>query len=530
MARTPHYRRLAVSTRLFSRFALPFLAAVGVVSCVSTRRLDSDVRRTIQQETTQSLPAQTNMLADAAAVMTENRSTLPDLQVDLEGALRLATRYSRTLQGKREQLYLGGLNRLAALRQFGIQYSGTLDYVLTKPQGSGNESDTTLDLKASQILPTGGTLSADGSATTSRGNGDTNSAYGRSGVLELRQPLLAGAGYEASHADLIQSERNLIYTLRSFAMDRQDFAIGILKSYYGLLIEDAVLANTRQNVDQSVFLRRRSEALFRIRRAPSIDVLRAQQQELSASNDLNQAEAQYDVDRRRFLIDIGLPADATLRVTGQVPELRPHALTLDRCMLLAVERRLDLRTAEDAVEDARRTLRIARRALLPKVDAFVKASGTGQSAESIEEGDTTKEYVAGVSVDLSLDKRPERDAVKRASIGVDAAERALTEKRDTIRVSIMDSFRTLESQRQAAEIEFKNMEIAQRQAAYAALRFRNGEADNRDVVDAQNLLLAARNTYVRALVQYEQQRIQLLRDVGLLDVAADGTLVEMKVP
>ena len=31
------------------------------------------------------------MLADAAAVMTENRSTLPDLRVDLEGALRLAS-------------------------------------------------------------------------------------------------------------------------------------------------------------------------------------------------------------------------------------------------------------------------------------------------------------------------------------------------------------------------------------------------------------------------------------------------------
>ena len=484
----------------------------------------------MQKQTAQSLPAQTNMLADAAAVLTENRSTLPDLQVDLDGALRLATRYSRTLQGKREQLYLGGLDRLAALRHFGPQYSGTLNYVLTKPNDGGDRGDATLGLKASQILPTGGTLSADGSASSSRGNTDTNAAYARSGVLELRQPLLAGAGYEASHADLIQSERNLVYVLRSFAMDRQDFAIGILKSYYGLLIEEAVLANTRQNVDQSVFLRRRSEALFRIRRAPSIDVLRSQQQELGASNDLNQAEAQYDLDRRRFLIDIGLPADATLRVTGQVPELRRLDLDLDRCLVLAAERRLDLRSAEDKLEDARRTLRIARRGLLPKVDAFVKASGTGQSPESIEEGDTTKEYSAGVSVDLYLDKRPERDAVKRAAIGVDAAERALTEKRDTIRVSIMDSFRTLASLREAAGIQFRNTEIAQRQAAYAALRFRNGEADNRDVVDAQNQLLAARNTYVRALVQYEQQRIQLLRDVALLDVAADGTLVEMKVP
>ncbi len=523
-------RWFAANVPTLLRLFLPLWAAVGVVSCVSTQRLDSDVRRTVQQEAARSLPAQTNMLTDAAAVMAENRRTLPDLQVDLDGALRLATRYSRALQSKREQLYLGGLDRLTALRKFGPQYSGTLDYLLTKPAGGADQNDTALGLKASQILPTGGTLSADGAATMSRGSGDTNATYSRSGELTLRQPLLAGAGYEVSHADLIQSERNLIYTLRAFTMDRQDFAIGILKSYYGLLIEDAVLANTRQNVDQSTFLRRRSEALFRIRRAPSIDVLRSQQQELSASNDLNQAEAQYDVDRRRFLIDLGLPADSTLHVTGQVPELRPLDLTLETCLTLALQRRLDLRTVEDRLEDARRGLRIARRALLPKVDAFATASGEGQSPDSVTGGDTAKEYTAGVSVDLSLDKRPERDAVKRALIGVDAAERALTEIRDTIRVSIMDSFRTFASLRQAAGIEFQNTEIARRQAAYAALRFRNGEADNRDVVDAQNQLLAARNTYVRALVQYEQQRVQLLRDVGLLDIAADGTLVETKAP
>jgi outer membrane protein TolC len=164
------------------------------------------------------------------------------------------------------------------------------------------------------------------------------------------------------------------------------------------------------------------------------------------------------------------------------------------------------------------------------LDAFGKVTASGDSLESVNEGDNRNDYTAGVSLDVPFDKRPERDAVKRAMIAVESAERSLTETRDTIRVSILDSFQTLQSQRVAAGIEFRNMQIAERQAGYAALRFRNGEADNRDVVDAQNQLLNARNTYVRALVQYEQQRIQLLRDIGLLDVAVDGTLVEMKVP
>lgn len=512
------------------------LAVVGMVlgsaSCLSTRRLDHDVQRVLQREAAVSMREHTNTLTDAASSMAADRGQAVALELDLEGALRLATRYSRVLQDKRDQLVLGGLDRLAALRDFGPQYSGTLGYVLNRPDTGDDTAQTTAGVKASQILPTGGTLSvaADGTAESAVGSTNDAARYTHKAGVELRQPLLAGSGYEASHDKLIQSERDLLYALRTFALERQDFAITVMKSYYGLLISKAVVENTRKNVDQSTFLRRRSEALFRIRRAPSIDVLRSQQQELSAINTLNQTEAQYDVDRRRFLIELGLAADATLNVTGSVPEMRPLDLNLETCMVLAVERRLDLRTEQDKVEDARRGVRIARRALLPKLDAFGKASTTGAASDSFAGGDSADEYSAGVAMELPLDKRPERDALKRALIAEQAAERRLTEKRDSIRVSIMDSFRTLASQRQAADIEFRNTQIAQRQADYAALRFRNGEADNRDVVDAQNQLLNARNTYVKALVQYEQQRIQLLRDVGLLDVATDGRLVERLQP
>ncbi len=477
------------------------------------------------------MPGYSNTLTDAVAVMAADRRLTPVPQANRDDVLRLATRYSRELQKSRETLYLEGLDRLAALRDFGPQLSGTLDYVLTRPENGNDRRKSALQLKASQILPTGGTLSATGEAAAedaSSTNGATQ--YERSASLELRQPLLAGGGYEASHDTLIQSERDLVYALRTFALERQDFAIRILKSYYSQLIQGVVLGNTRQTVEQSVFLRRRSEALFRIRRAPSIDVLRAQQQELSASNTFNLATAQCDVDRRRFLIELGVPVDSGMTVTGRVPELRPLDLNMDTCVVLALDRRLDLRTAEDDLEDAHRALRIARRAQLPQLDAFGKASGKGESEESVTEGGSTVDYSAGVSLAVPLDKRPERDAVKRAMIAVEAAERELTRKRDSIRVSIVDSFQTLQSRRTAAGIEFRNMQIAERQAQYAALRFRNGEADNRDVVDAQNQLLNARNTHVRALVEHEQQRIQLVRDMGLLDVAADGTLVEMRIP
>ena len=56
----------------------------------------------------------------------------------------------------------------------------------------------------------------------------------------------------------------------------------------------------------------------------------------------------------------------------------------------------------------------------------------------------------------------------------------------------------------------------------AQLQFERGDADNRDVVDAQESLLAARNTLVSEKVRYEIARLRLLRDLGILFIDDKG--------
>lgn len=502
-------------------------ALLGAAGCMSMRSVDGAVHRKLETEARRSLPDGSNTLADAMAEMRDGRDAPPSIALDLTNALSLATRHSRALQTKREQLYLSGLSTLGVVRQFGPQYAGTVDYVLNRPDSGADQDSLKGALKASQTLPLGGTLALEGAtAGTLREAGSNDTVYTTTAGAEVRQPLLAGAGYEASHDTLIQSRRDLVYAMRAFALERQDFAIGVMRAYFDLLLKQNVVANTKQNVEQSTFLRRRSEALFRIRRAPAIDVLRSQQQELSASNALSKTQSDYEIGLSRFLIEVGLPVTTRLEVTGAMPLEKPQERPVDACIRLALERRLDLRTAEDRRDDARRALRLARNALLPRLDAFGKAATTGE-AGSPEFPDGGPDYSAGLSLTLPLDLRDERDAVRKNAIALAAAERDLDEKRDTVRVEITDSFSRLSSLAATVEIERRNIDIAQRRADYAAFRFRNGELSNRDVVEAQNELLSARNAYASALVQYELQRVQLLRDMGLLDVGRDGALIEL---
>lgn len=501
-----------------------------ISGCWSTDALDSTVRKTIQHEAAPTLAHSTNTITDAVAEMHDSRKLPTKLNIDLNAALRLATQYSRSLQSKREQLYLSGLDVLAATRQFEPQCSGTLDYVLNKGSDGDTPRTGALGLKSSVILPTGGKLSASAGTQAGMSNSFNSAIYDTTANVELRQPLLAGAGYEASHEPLTQARRGLVYALRSFALERQDFSIGIMENYYNLVIQKAVLENTRLNVQQATYLRKRSEALFKIRRAPSIDVLRAQQQELTARNGLLQTESEYEIGLSRFLIEAGLPVSIQLKAGTEVPVKKPLQLDKDTCIKLALERRLDLKTMEERLDDSQRRLRLARNALLPQLEVFGKSGSREQGVDSPGRGSFDSDYSAGVSMEIPLDKRDERDAIKKSMIEVASSERNVAEKRDTIRVEISDSFSKLEALSETVVIEARNIEIAQRRADYATFRFRNGELSNRDVVEAQNDLLNARNAHVRALVQYERQRVQLLRDVSLLDVAADGTLIELPAP
>jgi outer membrane protein TolC len=489
--------------------------------------VDRSARAAVASTAAAALAAPTATVSDAFASLPDAARAPAAVALDQDTTLRLATTYSRKLQARRDALVLKGVDLLAARRDFGPLLEGTLAY-LREDDGSDSAD---LKLGVRQVLPWGGSLSAGGTAgrrTTHTAPGSNTLAYTTSGSLTLEQPLLAGAGREASHEPLTQAERNLVYELRGFALERQDFAIGILRAYYELLLRQTLVDNTRLNVEQNTFLRQRSEALFQVGVVNALDVMRAQQQEFTALNQLQAAATDVEAATARFLVELGLPVATSVTLAGHIPE--PRAVTLDEgaCVALAMSRRLDLQTVRDQVEDAERRARIARRGMLPALDATATARVSGSSPDgfgnqSYEGGD---DLSAGLALALPLDKRPDRYTLKRAELGVAAARRAAAEKRDTVQVEIEESFRRLLELRTSADIAYKSMEIARRRNDYALLRFKNGEVSNRDVVEAQTELLNARNAHARALVQYELKRIQLLRDIGLLDVAADGTLVE----
>ena len=491
-------------------------------------RLDKQVKRTLEKKQ-QSIPEISEYTIRDA--FTPYEVGAPDeLALDLNTALRLAKKHSRSLQSKRDTLYQRGLSLLRERRSFGLQYESTLDYVLGL--SGDNQSDTaSASLTTQRKLPTGAevSFSANSDQRDSGGTGTNstlNTAYNTSLGLRVTQPLLLGAGYEASHETLVQAERDLVYALRDFALERQDFTIGIIQSFYQLLIQRTVLENTRLNVAQSAYLRERSEAFFNARKTAAIDVLRAQQQELLSQNTLNIAEANFDVAQKRFIIELGLPVDTPFKIVGDIPAVVSIVHAENDCIRAAQQFRLDLMTTRDRHDDAKRHRKLAKRGLLPQLNVYADVGWAGASQDRYGDQELEEESSAGVTLTLPLDKRDQRDALKSADIALRASERQLAEKIDTVKIEIIENFRRLYALATTVDINRKNIEISQSRVDNSVYRFKNGELSNRDVVEAENELLDARNAFSQAQVDYEIQRIRLLRNMGMLDVSEEGLQIE----
>ena len=500
-------------------------------ACTSIRKLDQQIKAntiTAAEEDSE-LPGNTisNALIKIEATEDANANIL---ELDLNQALALATIHSRELQTKRDNLYKSGLSLLGTKRDFSIELTGTLDYIFNSSIDNEDSNNGSLRFNASRILPTGGTVALSGNSNIDSLSFTNRSSTTYDNYLGLRidQPLLAGAGYNASHESLIQAKRDMTYSLREFALDRQEFSVRIMSRFYDLLIQKAVLENTSANVKQSTQLRERSEAMFRVQRAPSIDVLRAKQQELSSINQLSKTEAEFDIQLRRFLLDLGMPIEQEAIITGEIPEVTNIAQDEATYLTSAKQRRLDLQTATDKVEDSQRRIKQARNLLRPKLNLYGEVGMTAEETESLSDQELKDNYGAGITLEIPFDLRDERDALKKASLDLDADVRTLASKTDEVSLEVMDNFTTLKFLRESVKIEKMNIDIAIKRAKNAMFLFKNGDLLNRDVVEAENELLDARNAYVRVLAQYEIQRIELLRNSGTLDIAADGNFLIIK--
>ena len=175
----------------------------------------------------------------------------------------------------------------------------------------------------------------------------------------------------------------------------------------------------------------------------------------------------------------------------------------------------------------RRRVEIAEDALRAGLD-FVASSSTPSTSGggTIEFAAKNLEWTLGLGLDLPFDRLPERNAYRSTLISRDSNRRAAEAFGDSIRISLRESLRDAQTSFRSFIIQQKSVALAERRRESANLRLEAGRADTRDILEAEEDLLDARNSLTASLIDFELARLALWRDTEHLGVGEEGFTFE----
>ena len=524
---------------------LPALAAIVLGGCRSPEgwqeQADHDVYRLVRERRAKLGAGDGSFTIDPNPDSLRQRLIRGEVNepvpLTLVQCLEIAAENSRDYQTQKEALYLSALDLTLEQWDFQVHKTGVIG---ASVEGTGDTAETASSsavLGLTQLLGTGAQIVGDIGLNMTRSltTGDSWNPVGDLG-LAITQPLLRGSGSAVVEENLTQAQRNLLYAARSFERFRRTFAFDITDRFYAMVKQQEVVLNQQTNYDNLVGLSKRNDALAEAGRISDIEAGQARQNELRSRDNLLRENTRFALLEDEFRIFLGLPPEIPvtfdLRELERLAEqdLAPIDLDESRATAYALSARLDHLNIVDQSQDSDRKVYVAADALragLSLAAGWRNSSDPGKPA-TLNFQDST--WTLGAVLDLPLDRLPERNTYRAALIQRDVSRRAVERSSDTITGDLREDLRETKTQLESWDIQKKAVDLAERRVESIDLKLQAGRAETRDLLDAQEALLQARNSASNALVDYNLSRLALFRDMELLRVDANGVHVENLPP
>jgi outer membrane protein TolC len=199
-------------------------------------------------------------------------------------------------------------------------------------------------------------------------------------------------------------------------------------------------------------------------------------------------------------------------------ELAGDAEPLEALLDRARSRRLELQEGRDQIDDAQRSVSLARQNLLPQLDLNLGFTQGGLGTTFSNAFTSDRRVDVFFSASYPVERSSERASKAVAEIEVAARTRGVRQQELQVEGEVRAALRERERIRKSVDLQKKGVQVAEQQRRLATLRYQRGLASNFDVVDAEGSLVLARSALVNLLTSYQVARIELLRVTGGLDV------------
>jgi outer membrane protein len=246
--------------------------------------------------------------------------------------------------------------------------------------------------------------------------------------------------------------------------------------------------------------------------ATQIDVTRAEAQLAVAEQArLQQETAAYESELLlKRLLDVQ-PGSVLKLEPFQVQRANPSLFAFSE-QQTAFEKRADYLAAQKALEQARVNVRTATYQRLP---ALSLTGNYGLASSNWDDDNKQEQWQAGIGVSMPIfdglragaDRRIALSRQRSQEMRVHSLELQISSE---LRLAVQDAG----SRNAQIAVAEKSLRLAQEELRLAQQRYQQGVADNREVVEAQNRLAIADDSFVEAVFQYNLSRVELARAKG----------------
>jgi outer membrane protein TolC len=339
-------------------------------------------------------------------------------------------------------------------------------------------------------------------------------------------PIIGPFGYFDSRAYLTQSafdwgsierarsSKAQVKSAEFSAKDAREMVVLVIVSNYLLVIAD------QSEVESATSQRDTAKALFQQTSdqktaglASAVDVLRSQVQLQSREQKL--IVAQNNLAKQKLVLAraIGLPPGQTFEITTRVPyrELTPSSL--DEAIQSAFKARPDFQSQMNQVRSAELASKAASAERYPSLGVETDYGLSGVNPGSSH---GTVDAAATLRIPIFQGGRVHGD-VLRADASLSRERQRLEDLRAKIDEQVRDAYLDLEAAAQEVSVEKSAVTLATQTLEQSLDRFISGVTDNIEVVQAQDVLAIANDTYIASLYSHNLAKISLARAIGVAE-------------
>ncbi len=339
-------------------------------------------------------------------------------------------------------------------------------------------------------------------------------------------PIIGPFGYFDSRAYLTQSafdwasierarsSKARVSSAESSSKDAREIVVLVIVSNYLLVIAD------QSEVESATSQRDTAKALFQqtsdqktVGLASAVDVLRSQVQ--LQSNEQKLIVAQNDLAKQKLVLAraIGLPLGQRFEITTDVPyrELTPSSL--DEAIQSAYKARADFQSQMNQVRSAAFARRAASAERYPSLGVETDYGLSGVNPGSSH---GTVDAAATLRIPIFQGGRVHGDVLE-ADASLTRERQRLEDLRAKIDQEVRDAYLDLEAAAQEVSVEKSAVTLATQTLQQSRDRFASGVTDNIEVIQAQDVLAIASDSYIASLYSHNFAKMSLARAIGVAE-------------